>query len=476
MTCPDSSGCTAYGENTSVLCLPHQQCITIIDIESVSLGPDASFASASVYGGGLFGTGGVSDASCHTASICYEVGNSGENSFVTNLPTSGIENVIPNGVLASGIACVSASACVGVGAARISSGLEGAVVGISNGQPSAPALIPGVTGSTIFAGLLSNVSCPTATNCFAVGDTQVNGSSQGVLVSLTPPTTNVLIPKDGSSLAGKVSLDAAASDNVAVTQVNFVVTGGALSGQVIATATPTFFGWLAQWNTTTVPNGTYTLESVATDTEGFSTTSTPITINVSNPPPTTVVLIPSNGAIETGGAALLDASASSNVTTVSFELTGGALNDQVISGGFPTIYGWLGQWNTTTVPNGTYTLQSVASYPNGVSTTSAGVTITINNPPPTTAVIIPSTGATQSGGSALLDATASSNVSTVSFELTGGALNDQVISGGFPTIYGWLGQWNTTTVPNGTYTLQSVASYPNGVSTTSAGVTITIAN
>ncbi len=366
---------------------------------------------------------------------------------------------------------------MGVGAARISSGLEGAVVGISNGQPSAPALIPGVTGSTIFAGLLSNVSCPTATNCFAVGDTQVNGSSQGVLVSLTPPTTNVLIPKDGSSLAGKVSLDAATSDNVAVTQVNFVVTGGALSGQVIATATPTFFGWLAQWNTTTVPNGTYTLESVATDTEGFSTTSTPITINVSNPPPTTVVLIPLQWGHRDGRRrAAWTASASSNVTTVSFELTGGALNDQVISGGFPTIYGWLGQWNTTTVPNGTYTLQSVASYPNGVSTTSAGVTITINNPPPTTAVIIPSTGATQSGGSALLDATASSNVSTVSFELTGGALNDQVISGGFPTLYGWLGQWNTTRSPTAPTPSRASPAYPNGVSTTSAGVTITIAN
>ena len=91
-------------------------------------------------------------------------------------------------------------------------------------------------------------------------------------------------------------------------------------------------------------------------------------------------------------------------------------------------------------------------------------------------MIIPSTGATQAGGSAVLDATASSNVSTVSFELTGGALKDQVISGGFPTLYGWLGQWNTVSVPNGTYTLQSVAAYPNGVTTTSAGVTIAIAN
>ena len=92
------------------------------------------------------------------------------------------------------------------------------------------------------------------------------------------------------------------------------------------------------------------------------------------------------------------------------------------------------------------------------------MTLTVNNPPPTTAVLIPATGSTQSGGTAVLDANASANVTSVKFELTGGTLNDQVISTASPTIYGWVGQWNTTTIPNGTYTLQSVASYAGGVS------------
>ena len=45
----------------------------------------------------------------------------------------------------------------------------------------------------------------------------------------------------------------------------------------------------------------------------------------------------------------------------------------------PTIYGWLASWNTTTVPNGTYTLQSVASYAGGVSAASAPITIMVTN-------------------------------------------------------------------------------------------------
>jgi hypothetical protein len=50
---------------------------------------------------------------------------------------------------------------------------------------------------------------------------------------------------------------------------------------VIATGTATLYGWLAEWNTTSVPNGTYTLQSVGT-TSGGTVTSAPITITVSN--------------------------------------------------------------------------------------------------------------------------------------------------------------------------------------------------
>ena len=43
------------------------------------------------------------------------------------------------------------------------------------------------------------------------------------------------------------------------------------------------------------------------------------------PAPTTAVLIPSNTATQSGTSALLDASASANVTFVKFELSGGTL-------------------------------------------------------------------------------------------------------------------------------------------------------
>jgi hypothetical protein len=97
------------------------------------------------------------------------------------------------------------------------------------------------------------------------------------------------------------------------------------------------------------------------------------------PPPNTFVGIPSNNATVSGTSQLLGAGASSGVTEVQYEITGGTLNDSVIATATPTIYGWLAKWNTTTVANGTYTLQSVASYGGEVTGTSPGITITVSN-------------------------------------------------------------------------------------------------
>ena len=116
---------------------------------------------------------------------------------------------------------------------------------------------------------------------------------------------------------------------------------------------------------------------------------------------------------------ILDASAS-NATSVEFRLFGGiyGYNAPVLCTATATIYGWLCGWNTTTVPNGSYTLVSVASGAGG-SASSSGVSITIKNPPPTTSVLIPSNGATLSG-STYLDASAS-NATSVQFLLFGGS-------------------------------------------------------
>ena len=230
-------------------------------------------------------------------------------------------------------------------------------------------------------------------------------------------------------------------------------------------------GTLTASDLTSFVNG-WEVRAVFTNYMGSATTN-PATITVT--PPTTSVVLPSNDATVSGNQ-YLDAVTSPAVSKVAYELTGGTLNDAVIGTGTPTLYGWLAAWNTTTVPNGSYTLQSVASS-GGLTGTSPGISIVVDNPPPTTSVVLPSNNAALSGDQDL-DATASGGVTHLQYELSGGPDDyvDQVISGSVPSYVGWIGSWSTTGVPDGSYTLQSVASYPGGVSGTSPGISVTVNN
>ena len=164
-------------------------------------------------------------------------------------------------------------------------------------------------------------------------------------------------------------------------KVQFSLTGGSLNDAPIATATPTLYGWLASWDSTTVPNGTYTLQSEASDGAGYEGVSTGVTVVVDNPPPTTSVVIPSNGASVSGAQVILDASASvsAGVAKVEFSLTGGSLNNLLIATATLTYFGWLASWNSTTVPNGTYTLRSEASEAGGNQGVSPAISVTVAN-------------------------------------------------------------------------------------------------
>ncbi len=287
------------------------------------------------------------------------------------------------------------------------------------------------------------------------------------------PATAILVPSNTATFSGTQTVDASATSGVG--EVQFEITGGTLTDRVVATATLTNYGWIASWNTTNVPNGTYSLQSVASFPGGPQGTSSGVTVTISNGAPTTAVVRPSSGTT-TSGNVTLDATASSGVASVQYEITGGPFTGHVVATATLTIYGWVASWNTTTVPNGNYALQSVASYAfGGVSGTSQGIRITVNNTAPATSVLIPAAG-TSLSTSVLLDASATSGVTTVVFEISGGSLTNYVIGTGSSTLYGWLAFWNTASVPDGTYSLQSVASYPGGVSGTSAPVSITVAN
>ena len=77
-----------------------------------------------------------------------------------------------------------------------------------------------------------------------------------------------------------VNLVAAASAGFGVSKVVFHITGEGRT--VVEKAVPFSYGWLGEWNTITVANGTYNVRSVAYEKTGQVTTSASVVVHVRN--------------------------------------------------------------------------------------------------------------------------------------------------------------------------------------------------
>ena len=125
-----------------------------------------------------------------------------------------------------------------------------------------------------------------------------------------PPAVSITAPAGGATVSGTVPVTAGASDDVGVAGVQFKLGTTNLGSE--DTSTP----YSISWDTTTVSNGSYSITAVARDTAGQTTTSTAITVTVSNSPPT-AGLVAAYGLNAGSGSSAADSSAAGNTGTVS---------------------------------------------------------------------------------------------------------------------------------------------------------------
>jgi hypothetical protein len=138
------------------------------------------------------------------------------------------------------------------------------------------------------------------------------------------------------------------------------------------------------WNSTTVANGAHTLSAIARDAAGNKSTAT-VTVTVNNPvpdttPPTVSIASPATGAT-VSGSITVTATASDNVGVagVQFQLDGANLGAEDTTAPYST------SWNSTTASNGAHTLSAIARDAAGNKST-ATVSVTVSNIPPTSAL------------------------------------------------------------------------------------------
>ena len=122
-------------------------------------------------------------------------------------------------------------------------------------------------------------------NGYVVGDfKQFEGGSTLILFYSTVPDTAVLFPASGATLSGPaaVLIASAGAYRVGVAKVQFVLSSGSYPKTILGTARATPIGALLPWNSTSVPNGTYMIQSVATSGSGQTSYSRAITVKVHN--------------------------------------------------------------------------------------------------------------------------------------------------------------------------------------------------
>jgi putative lipoic acid-binding regulatory protein len=257
---------------------------------------------------------------------------------------------------------------------------------------------------------------------------------------------------------------------VGVVGVQFQV-DGANSG-----AEDTAAPYSASLDTTKLSNGSHSLTAIARDAAGNRTTSTAVTVNVSNTapdttPPAVSITAPAAGATVSATIAVT-ATASDNVGVVGVQFQVDGAN----SGAEDTAAPYSASLDTTKLSNGNHSLAAIARDAAGNRTTSATVTVNVSNAapdttPPAVSITTPAAGATVSATIAMT-ATASDNVGVVGVQFQVDGAN----SGAEDTAAPYSASLDTTKLSNSNHSLAAIARDAAGNRTTSTAVMVNVSN
>lgn len=283
-----------------------------------------------------------------------------------------------------------------------------------------------------------------------------------VFVDNAPPAVAVTAPASGGLLTSGITLSATATDNVAVAGVQFKLDGVAIGAEL--TAAP----YTLTWDSATAADGSHAITAVARDTLGNTATSAAVAVTTDNLAPTVVLTAPADGALVGGSAVALTAIAGDlvGVAGVQFQVDG------IDVGSEDTAAPYGVAWDSTGTVSGTHTLTAVARDGVDHTTTSVPITVTVDNVAPVVAVTAPSNGATVSGNSVSLTATASDNLAIVGVQFK----LDGVNLGAEDTTAPYGVAWNSTTAANGTHALTAVARDTAGNTATAPAVSVNVNN
>jgi hypothetical protein len=280
-------------------------------------------------------------------------------------------------------------------------------------------------------------------------------------------TVAVALTDPGPRLRGSVPLTATAASDRGITSVVFS-TAPAGTGTWTVACMKTVAPYTCTFDTTTVADGLRDVRAVATDSAGYTRTSTVTNRRVDNTAPTATTTDPSSPLTGTVTIAGTAADAGSGLATVALEYksTTGTWTNLCSQATSPVSC----PWNTTSLADGLYDLRTVASDLAGNQTISAPVyNRRVDNTAPTATMTDP--GTPLSGTITLASTTGDGNgsgVSSVRYEYRGTAGWVQACPPAAPAVPCTL---NTGSLADGLYEFRVTATDGVAKVTTSTAVT-----
>lgn len=229
--------------------------------------------------------------------------------------------------------------------------------------------------------------------------TQPAGAEASPTVALASPTSAANL-KGGITLTASGAVASGSGDDIQ--NINFDYNGAQIVSESCAinySYTQTSCTVSDTWNATG-RSGSAIFTAVITTTNGLSTTSAPVTVNLSSPAPTISLSSPSAGSTVEGtvsfsATATIDPSQVDTINSIAFDANGASVDTQSCAinySSYPTTCTATYNWNVTG-KSGAEQLTAIVSTSNGVSATSAPVTVNVVSPPPTVSITSPVSGA-----------------------------------------------------------------------------------
>jgi hypothetical protein len=290
--------------------------------------------------------------------ISIVVGNADKTAPTVSVTSPG------NGATVSGTLNLTATANDNVGVAGVQFLLNGSALGAK--KTSAPYTMSWDSKSVSDGNYqLSAVAEDAAGNKNSSVISIVVGNADKTL-----PTVSITSPANGATVSGTLNLTAAASDNVGVTGLQFLLNGSALGAK--KTSAP----YTMSWDSKSVSDGNYQLSAVAEDAAGNKKTAVISLVvgNADKTAPTVSITSPANGATVSGSLNLTAAAADNvGVAGLQFLINGAPYSAE------DTAAPYAVTWNTASVANGSYQISAVARDSAGNRTTSPAVSVMVSN-------------------------------------------------------------------------------------------------